>query len=249
MDIDESDGTSSDESAQEVTGTRRDTITVDGLMLVQGDAGDGYEPPFVVYLPTSHEEQLALATKQSAEEAEERQIAIDEELRLLKTALSNEGLFLHDLPNSRTGDCYFFSLAHFYRHADPSSRIPEFSQDSSITPQALRKFIVGYMELNPNMPFTKQIEDDSFTQPLHAWFQEGKWENYTQSMAKPGFFADDMVIAAASNCLHLYQRVYWNDESETVKHETKNKRNLIECKVAVTLVEKHYYVVSANEEL
>lgn len=248
MDIDDADGTTSDGSAQEAPTTTSGTILVDGFMLVQGDDDEASEPPFIVDMPLSYQDEMKLAMVLSEQDAEQRKQDLAKESIILKTALSNEGLFLHDLPNSRTGDCYFIAIAYFYRLANSSLRIKEFAQDSSITPHALRKFIVGYMERNPEMTFTKHFEDEEYTQPLRDWFKPGEWKIYLESMAKPGTYADDMVIAAASNCLDLYQRVYWNDESETVKHETKNKRNLVECKIALTLVEKHYYAVTDKEE-
>lgn len=210
---------------------------------------DDIEPPFFMQPLMTFEEQMELAKQLSAAEKAERDAAVDEEKALLKTALSKQDLYLHDLPNSRTGACYFFSIAHFYRNSDPALRNPLFLEESSITPDALRACVVAYMRANPNMLYTKEVDGSTWSLPLTEWFTPEEWEKYLLDMAKPSVFAEDMVIAAASNCLNLYQRIHWGDQSETVKHETRNRRQLIEINIGLTLEEKHYYAITADEFL
>lgn len=232
------DSDSSDASSEDGSDSSHDQFEV--LSDYDNDFTDYFVAPELL----SYDEQLELAQKLSLQEDTERNAEIREELQLLKTALLSQLLYLHDLKNSRDGNCYFHVLAYYLQLANEENRIDAFKDMDRITHLALRSYVVEFMRTNPKTPFIRGTVEAGEVRPFDEWFKAGEWEIYLQQMAKSGVFADDMTIAAASECLRLCQRIYWNDESETVSHTTLNHRELLKIKVGLTLVEKHYYVVS-----
>lgn len=168
---------------------------------------------------------------------------LEEENRQLAALVQKDSLSLHDLPQSRDGNCYFRILAYNAQQWTKEEVQRTFNLSGRVTHSKIRSQLVQWTRDHPDTIHTLDTDEGPLKFTLEECTQKVGWKNWLAKIAQDGCYAEDLIVTAASNAFNLRQIIYFGDISETVDPNDGANETTKTIRVALGLKQRHYFAV------